>query len=298
MMKKKSPLYYICLILVFIGIFKYYEERKEYEKQIQSKTESSPEIQNINIGFDKDLIQNISKIANNLKDFNNAQQAAKVGIQNTIFVYYGKWQQNLKQVGLCANYYNIEIEGFAENGEVLMEKKIVSSLSFKEYPEFYNTLNKALTLTGKNQRIEIFTNNLSSFPTIFRNIGNLNQSGIIFITNTDILGKTNFDPSIVSGVKTLEIKDRKREQFQFFCKEKVAVIYSISTLEDKIITKEIQEEIFIGESQNKKEELLEYLILNSYNGVIEGAVPAVYFIPNSKIKKIKIKGTIVKKSEA
>lgn len=304
-MKGKSPLYYFSLAVVFFAIFQYYNDYKEYQDE-NKKPEIPAETKVIHIDFSLqsgNFLKSITDVTNSLKEITSEiqttskQQTVK---PKTLFTYHSKFNEKPGQVGLCANFYNIEIEGYAEDNTTLIAKTNMGSLQFKEYPEFYEALNKALTLTAKGQRIEFFANNLGHLPKIFTDSKNIkfDQSGMIFITNKEILGSTKFNSSIVKSKIVLPIKDRERANFKFFCKEEVEIKYTLTNASGKILQKEKSETITLGGAKNKKEEILEYLILNSYDGNVDAQTSASYFIPKNKLKNIKIKGTIIKKSEA
>ena len=300
MIKDKHPIYYVALVIVLIAIFKYYTEYNSYKAEKAVKMQEQNESKVVDVDFSSGkFMQSLSDVVHSIKEVN--KEIANMPVKNkdfttSLFVSYSKFEGKKNQVGLCANYYNIEIEGYAEDGMTLISKTQMSSLKFKEYPEFYDTLNRALTLTSKGQKIEIFTNNLTNLPLIFREEKGLKleQSGLLMIAVTDILGVVKFNPTNIKSKIMLAVKDRARSNFTFFCKEVVDIKYSIFDTSGKTIQKEKIETITLGSAKNKKEELLEYLILNSYDGNVEATVPSSLFLKKSKLKNVIIKGNIDK----
>lgn len=226
-------------------------------------------------------------IASTFPDLNNS---SKISIS-----YLTPFPKNIQAIGLCQNSYIFHIKGINEEGEVVFSKASVSVDSLKGNDKIYNLFRRALLLTFKGSKIEIFTFYGEEIEKLITGTSTIKPgAGILLKIEVEtIKGDNNFDASSIKTFINLTLENsRKRADFEFFCDENIVIEYSLFTLQGNFIRKE-RKKLILGESQTPMECTLEYLALNSRSGKID----AIILSDDSK-DRIIIKGEIKKKNGA
>jgi hypothetical protein len=294
--KSNKPLFYACIAICFYSLIEFYFKNKDYKLTLPKKTEvlEAPE-QKLEIKSEG-VIEAINQITNTLKEEREKTNAIKLPPFKTTFF---SPQNKSSRVGLCSNSYKIDISLFTEEGDAIYSKNNLNISELKQSKELYSELNRALTLTSSGDRFEVFINSLGIMPAIMvKNPDDAQKSGILKVQVKEVIGNLNFSPKEIKSFKTIypESTGVSREKSKFFCQDSITISYTFYNSKGDVI-KEESLKFTLGKPKSQKEQILEYLTLNSKDGEIDAIVPAKIFAQKNSEQTIIIKGKIFKNNE-
>ncbi len=293
-LKDNKFLYYLGIALVFYGILSLYnKKRAESLNRPQTEVSAKEAIKLDFTTFDK-TIESVGKITSEIK---NAESKNSFEVPN-FRINARSFSQKNQIVSLCGSEYVIDIRILNEEGDEVYSKQGILTSQIAKNKEFYNILHKALILSNKGERVEIFVNKLGVLqPLIELNENGIIQSGIVKILVKDIIGKANLNiKGVISEAKIWESEASLLAKKPFFCGDFVNLSYQIQKPNGTILVKE-NLQLKLGFSKDSRLKILEYLALNSKDGNFEGSAVGNKIMSNSKEKKLIIKGNIEKINE-
>jgi hypothetical protein len=288
--KNNKFLYYMAIALCIYAAFELYSERKRSFVKTQREVKNEVDMPDFNSFFTQisDAIKSPPVSLSSV-----AQEPPTPNFRTTFL----SLQNKEDRIGLCANTYSLNLWLFNENGDEIYSKK---GLKLNEIGgELYEELNRALTLTAAQDRFEIFVKNLGILPAfMISNPDDASKSGIFTVEVVSVIGSVNFSAKGVKTFNTIYPKNtiNVRAKSKFFCKEEVRVSYSVYNTNGEIV-KEETVGLNLGKTASKKEQILEYLVLNSKDGDLDAIVPSNPFSANYKEKSLIMKGKIFKSND-
>lgn len=297
--RKNSFFYFLGLAIFAWAAFKYWGQiqqntAQQNASQQEIKKPEAPEVKEKTIQID---VGNLQESIESIREAVDVLEDAKSQAQSSMPKFRSKHKNLIKsptKIGMCGSDYTIDISVLDENGDLLFENKNLAVSSVKEDKVFYTTLIKMLILTPEKDTIEIFVSKLEFLPKLFlKNTKILNQSGFIIIKLKDIGGSSTFNPSAIKSFVTANAQSMKENgEFGFFCGDKIEAKYTLSNAKGKKIAEQ-KVKLTLGKHLGRKDQILEYLILNSRENKIDAIVPARPFLPKSNEQVIIIKGDII-----
>jgi hypothetical protein len=278
MLKNNKLLYYVGVIFIIIGLLQYCVKQKAEVVEQPSKT----------VEID---LTDISKTVSNIKDaIETTKNAQEFDLKRTFATYTKDEEFDDNRVALCFNSYDMNFKVFSSEGEKIYENDKFTLNDVKESKVFYNFLEQVLLLTRNGEVIDIFVPNLSVLPQSL-NVAE-GSMGLVKISNLKITGDEVFFAKGIDLKNSIYIEgSRKRESSKYSCKDAVKINFTIYNASEEILEEGLIEFV-VGNSQNTKERLFQYLVLTSPDGSIDAELPAYRFNPSIKDQKITIKGEI------
>ena len=292
--KSNKFLYYGAIAFCLYAFMQLYFERKSRIVEVKKEVVKEEEVVDFK-GLFSQISDAIKSPATALSG--TVQDVPTPNFKTTFF----SLQNGEGRVGLCSNTYALNVKLFNEDGDEIYAKRGLKMSEVKG--ELYDELNRSLTLTSAGDKFEIFAKNLGIIPAFMvKNPDDASKSGILKVEVANVIGTVNFS---AKGVKTFNTiypdnTGKSRAKSRFFCKEKVRVSYGIYDTSGGLVKEEVVS-LTLGKTLDKtafkKEQILEYLVLNSKDGNLDAIVPSKAFSENSKEQSFIVKGKIFKGDE-
>lgn len=289
--RKNSWQYWLTAVVLAFTVTKLYKAKNIESKDEDLKVITKSEVKEILEVNTEDLTKTIGEVIKSINQNKEGQPIPENVAHDNISITQYTFFENQKRIGLCSNTYNFHVKALDERGETVFVKNNLPLSSLKQDADLYKELNKAFTLGFVGMKLDLFAQNGPKLEKLINKTNSIKQGEgmLLKITLSDIVGKVNFDPK---KVKTFQVfnqeKLKKRPDFYSFCGDTIHAQYSLFTLEGDFIKKE-ERDLVLGKGTGVADEILEYLTLNSKDGIIDAIIPSI-----SLKKNVIIKGKIIK----